>query len=68
MQLAGENATLAASALRRMAAHLPDAELVELSDRVLSAPGGRAAAWHQVVVMLLERGGAQVGTGRGLTA
>lgn len=60
-QLTSAEATHAAAALQRIAAHLPDGEFEELAGDLLGTVGLRTAAWQRIVAMLLERGTPKVG-------
>lgn len=52
-------ATHAASALRRVTPFLAEGEVVEAASDMLSTVGLRAAAWQQVVGLLVKQGGPQ---------
>ncbi|KAL4419341.1 hypothetical protein ABPG75_002644 [Micractinium tetrahymenae] len=55
-KLATDDATHAAAALRRLVPHLPDPELEEGCRDLLATLGLRTAAWHRLMVILIERG------------
>lgn len=63
LQLSGDTATHAASALRRVLPFLGSAEFQELCGDLLATVGLRAASWQQVVMALGQRGGDKVSCG-----